>query len=126
MSFEIPGFSFSRIAAADFSGSQFHFVDLDTTAADAQAKFPSDDGRAIGVMQNKPVTGAVGTIMHTGISKAVVGTGGCTAGDNLEANADGTVEKADTSSPVVAIALKTGAQNAIIPVLLRCAGGPAA
>lgn len=119
MAYEIPGFSFTLVAAADLRTSQFCFVNADTTAAGSKAALPSANGRAIGVLQNKPNTGEVGTIVCSGISKAVVGDG-CTAGDDLEVDAAGKVRTATgAGSRIVAIALATGTTGQIIPVLIQ-------
>lgn len=123
MAYEIPGFSFTLVAAADLSTSQYCFVNADTTAAGSKAALPAAGGRAVGVLQNKPVAGAAGTIVATGISKVLVGAGGVTAGDNVKVTAAGAVILANAGSYAVGIALATGAAGTYVPVLLTPTGG---
>lgn len=123
MAWEIPGFSFTLIAAADLSSSQFCAVNADTTAAGSKAALPSAGGRAIGVIQNKPTAGLPATIVTTGITKGKVGTGGVTAGDSVKALANGTFTTAGTGTYAIGIALQTGVAGVLVPILLTPAGG---
>lgn len=117
MAYEIPGFSFTLVAAADLSASQFCFVNVDATGL---AALPGANGRAIGVLQNKPALGRVATVVCSGISKALVGVGDCTAGDDLEVTATGAVKvAAGAGSRIVGVALATGVAGQIIPVLIQ-------
>jgi dihydrodipicolinate reductase len=115
VAFEIPGFSFSLIAAADLSALQFHGVNVNTSG---QAASPSAGGRVAGFLQNKPTLGQVGTVYRTGITKAVVGTGGVTAGDTVAVDATGAVVTAAAGNFGVGIALATAAATDIVSVLL--------
>ena len=55
MAYEIPGFSFTLVAAEDFRTSQFCAADVNGAGL---AITPTADGaRAIGVVQNKPNIG---------------------------------------------------------------------
>lgn len=123
MSYEVPGLSITLIAAADLRTSQFCFVNADTTAAGSKAALPSAGGRAIGVLQNKPNSGEAGTVVVTGITKCVVGTGGVTAGDTVQCLADGKVTTVASGKYAVGIALVTGVAGVTVPVLLTPSGG---
>lgn len=124
MAWEIPGFSFTLPAAADLSASQFCFVNADTTAAGSRAALPSAGGRTIGVLQNKPgAAGIAATIVNTGIVKVRVGTGGVTAGDTVQALADGKITTAVATKYAAGIALETGVAGVLVPVLLTPSGG---
>lgn len=123
MAWEIPGFSWTMVAAADLSAFQFCFVNADTTAAGSKAAAPSAGGRAIGVCQNKPTSGRPVTIVSSGISKVKVGAGGVTAGDNVKVLAAGSVTTANAASYAVGIALATGLVGEYVPVFLTISGG---
>jgi hypothetical protein len=116
VAYEIPGFSFTLIAAADLSASQYCFVNVDNTG---KAALPAANARCVGVLQNKPTSGQVCTIVASGISKALVGVGDCTAGDDLEVTGTGAVKvAAGAGSRIVAVALASGVAGNIVPVLI--------
>lgn len=123
MAYEIPGFSFTLVAAEDLSALQFSVVDVDSAG---KAITPAaDGGRGIGVVQNKPAIGQSATIVTTGVTKAKVGTGGITAGQTAQALTNGTITAGVAGDHAIGIALATGDAGDIIPLLLTPGGGGA-
>lgn len=124
MAYEIPGFSWTLPAAADLSAFQYCFINANNTAAGSQAAAPAAGGRAIGVCQNKPSAAGIATeIFSSGVSKVKVGTGGVTAGDNVQCLADGRITTAVSTKYAVGIALETGLVGEVVPVFLTISGG---
>lgn len=116
MAYEIPGFSFSLLANEDLSLSQYCGVDVASTG---KAKLPLQGKRAIGIVQNKPKSGEVATIVCSGVSKVKVGITGVVAGNNVAVDDDGSIIQADTDTDLgIGIALKTTAAGHIGTVLL--------
>ena len=106
----------SLIAAADLSSSQYGAVVVDTNG---KAALPGSAGvQCVGILQDKPKSGQVGTVMVLGESKAVAGTGGVTAGDALHAATDGSVVTATSGKFILGIALDTAAAGAYTTVVL--------
>lgn len=102
-------------AAADLSAKQFYCVKL--TAARA-VNLATTGGEAIyGVLQNAPVSGDAADVGIFGISKALVGTGGVTAGDLLmtEASTAKVVTRTSTNT-VIGIALATHSAGELAPI----------
>lgn len=116
MALEIPGFSFTLESAADFTGSQFRFVDCNSSG---KAALPSAAGaRVVGVRQNKPNTGQATTIVQSGVSLVEAGAA-ITAGASVQTDANGKAITAASTKLIVGIALKSaGADGEVIPVLL--------
>ncbi len=107
-------------ASADLSASQFCFMTINSSG---QLALPTAGGDADGILQDKPNAAAVqGELAIGGVSKAVVGTGGVTAGDLVAVDAAGKVVTAVTGNKIVGRALSTGAASAIIPVLIQQKG----
>jgi len=107
-------------ASADLSASQFCFM---TVNSSGQLAAPSAGGDADGVLQDKPnAAGVQGELAILGVSKAVVGTGGVTAGDLLAVDVAGKVVTAVTGNKIVGRALATGAASALVPVLIQQKG----
>jgi hypothetical protein len=107
-------------ASADLSSSQFCFVVVNSSG---QLAAPTAGGDADGVLQDKPnAQGQIGEVGILGISKALVGTGGVTAGDLLAVDAAGKVVTAATGNKIVGKALATGAASTYIPVLIQQKG----
>jgi len=121
MATEIPGFGFTREAAADLSAKQFYFAVLD---GNARAALPGSDGLiCAGVLQTDPVQYEAANIMATGISK-VVSNGTIEAGDNVSAASGGKGKEAVSGEYVQGLALEGdgGVDGTIISVLLRPTG----
>ena len=107
-------------ASADLSASQFCFVVVNSNG---QLAAPSAGGDADGILQDKPNgQGVQGELAILGVSKALVGTGGVTAGDLLAVDASGKVVTAATGNKIVGKALATGAAGVIIPALIQQKG----
>jgi len=87
MPVEVPGFKFSKEAAADLSAKQFHFVKLDANGRIAAIAAITD--RPCGILQNKPsALGQAAEIMADGISR-LVGGANVAKGDMLGTSAVG-------------------------------------
>lgn len=114
MAYEIPGFAFSLVAAADLSTHQYKFVNIDGTG---KAALGGNGTRVIGVLQNKPTSGQISTVVVTGVSKVVAGAA-VTAGDSVQSDASGrAITLAAGIGAGVALSTASGA-GVIIPVLL--------
>jgi hypothetical protein len=114
MAYEIPGFSYPLPAAADYSASQFRFVNV---SAAGKAVVAGAGGRVCGVRNNKPKADEATTIVQTGISIVEAGAA-VTAGDSVQSDASG---RAITLAAGIAqgIALETAsAAGVFIAVLL--------
>lgn len=115
MAYEVPGFSFTLPAGADFSaGAQFRFCDVSSTG---KAVNPSAGGGVIGVRYTKSKQDEAATIVHSGI--AIVETGGAVAaGALVAADATGKAVTAATGNVVAGRALEastgTGIQIAVL------------
>lgn len=121
MAYEQPGFSMTLLAGADLSSSQFCAVNVSNAGA---AVLPAGaGGRAIGVLQNKPASGETATIVVDGITKGLVGVGGVTAGDTVQALADGSFTTAAAGDYAIGVALATGVAGVLVPILLTPSGG---
>jgi hypothetical protein len=119
MARDINLFSRSRIAAADLSASQFCAVKLDNTG---KVALPSAAGRIYGVIQNKPVSGAVAEVRILGTTKMLCGTGGVTAGDPVTPDAAGKAVTAASTNLIFGFAEETAAAGALTTVTLIQSG----
>lgn len=117
MSFEIPGFKFSRQAAADLSTHQYKAVVCDSNG---RAALAGTQGVAIiGVLQDKPAAlGRAAEIMQNGITKWVAAAA-IAAGATVTTNNAGKAITAVAGNIVAGIALEaSGADGNVIAVLL--------
>ena len=79
----------------------------------------SAGGDADGVIQNSPAAaGRATSLAVAGVAKTYVGTGGVTAGNKVQSDANGASILAASGDHVLGKALATGAAGAIVPVLL--------
>lgn len=118
MAYEIPGFTFSLPAGADFSAvNNYRFVSINSSG---QAIVPIAAGAvAIGVRYGKVATGRPVTIVATGIALAESGDATIVAGSLLGVTATGAVRVALTGDYIVGTALEASASvGVIIAVLL--------
>lgn len=115
MAYEIPGFSFSLIAGQDLSTSLFCGVDVSSAG---KAALPVQGKRCIGILQNKPASGEVATIVTTGVSKVKIGITGLVAGNNVTVDDDGTIIQSTNLDRAIGVALKSGNAGEIGTVLL--------
>lgn len=115
MAYEIPGFSFTLPAGADFSsGAQFRFANVSSTG---KAVNPSAGGAVVGVRYTKSKADEAATIVHSGI--AIVEAGGeFDPGDSIATDNVGRAVEATSGNVVVGRALETstgaGIQCAIL------------
>lgn len=123
MAYEIPGFSWTLVAGEDLTDSQFCAVDVGT---DGSAVLPTEGGRAIGIIQNKPDEGQSATVVTSGVSKVFVGITGLVAGDNVTVDDDGSIIQAAANDRGIGVALKTNAAGELGTVLLLIGAGTVA
>jgi|SRR5579871_1710002 len=114
MAFEGVTQNFSAVASADLSALQYTAVIFDTSGDIAAA---ASGKNCDGILQDAPKSGQAGNVAISGISKAVLGGSGATAGDQLEITTGG-VFQTKSSGTAVAKALATGVSGDIISVLL--------
>ena len=86
------------VAAADYSAKQYRVVKV---SGDYEVTLCSSAGEtAYGILQNAPVLGEVANVRDLGISRVVVGTGGITAGQLWQTDANGAVVVAASGDAV--------------------------
>lgn len=128
MAYEIPGFMIGILPAdADLSAAAKQFTGVcahtavnttGTGGGGASLCIPSaTTSPIIGVLQNNPLLGEAGTVMHNGVSKVLAG-GTFQIGDLLMCQSDGKFVKATSTNYAVAQALETGASGSIVAALL--------
>lgn len=115
MATEIPGLVITGVAGESMTSAQYYGTILAADGAWDIADTPGND--IMGVIQNNPAAGAEVTVMVSGVSKMVVGTGGVTVGDKVQCIADG-ITTAASGDHVVGRALATGVAGDIVSVLL--------
>jgi len=111
---DMPVQNITLLADANCSAKRYYAVKV---AADGQFEVAGAGDNAIGILQNTPEAGQAGQIMCLGVSYAVYG-GIVTAGQNLKADAAGKLVTAGGTDAVVAVALESGVENDIHPVVL--------
>ena len=123
MSYDDPGKTISRLADADFSVSATHQYRGVIFAAGGEFTTVTGAGVDIlGALQNDPVSGAEGTIMVNGITKARAGAA-VTEGDIVMVDADGDFITATATNKGVGFAMRAaGAAGELFPVLLMNLG----
>ena len=123
---EIPGFAFSLPANIDMSSEGSYLftpvnvvaasgVGIDTDSACAPVAASGD--AAIGILQNNPQLAEAGSIMVSGISKALLG-GTVSIGQLLMATPVGGLQVATSGKFAIAQALQAGVTGQYIAVLL--------
>lgn len=119
MAFEIPGFSYTLVAAVDLSGSQFRAVRTD---ANGKAALPVLGGSIAGICNNKPKLNEAVTVVSSGIS--IVEAGAVIAnGANVAVDATGRAIPAAAGQEIIGVAQEAASAAGIkIGVLLRPAG----
>lgn len=130
--FEIPNFLVGVWPAnSDLSSEttgQYHCVLLTaatgstTGYAGAALALASTGQPILGVLQNNPASNEAGTVMLQGISKAYIGTGGCTLGGLLMADANGAFVAATSGNYASAMAMATANAGDVTSVLLKSFG----
>jgi hypothetical protein len=116
MATEIPGLVITLAAGGDLTAAvnQYRPVKMNSTGLITLSGASED---AVGFLQNMPNTGEAATVMVTGVTKALVGTGGVTAGNKVRAVADG-VAAAGSGHHVVGTALDSGLAGEYVRVLI--------
>jgi hypothetical protein len=117
MAYEIPGFSFTLVAAADQSASQFRFINVDSNG---KGVTPSVAGqRVVGVRNNKPKSGEAATIVASGISIVESGAAVTVGGDVMTDTSGRAIDATGATAIVAGIALEAAsAAGQFIAVLL--------
>lgn len=116
MAKELPDFMYSAIAAASLASKQYYFVKLDSNGkVDAVAAAGVDHD---GIVQNAPASGQAAEVMHSGISKVIVGTGGSTRGSKAAIASDGRAILATTDESV-GVFLDTVAAGEVASILIE-------
>lgn len=120
MVYEIPGFSYTLLAGADWSvkdtTGQFRFVELANTG---KAVAPTLGGNVVGVRQNLPALNQPTTVVESGIVFIEAGAA-VTAGDIVTTDATGRVITAAATHLQHGRALETASGAGIqIAVLLK-------
>lgn len=112
----------NRVAAADLSSNQYCAVKQTTTGR--QVGLASTGGEAIaGILQNSPTSGQVAIIAQRGICQAQIGSGGVTAGDQLQTEAaTGKLITKTSTNAVVGVAIETVAANGVGTIDLGATG----
>lgn len=122
MAVELQGYDIGWLtASADLSAKQYFIVDI---SGDGTITTAGSAGQAVlGVLQNDPESGQVAIVRTSGVSKVKVGTGGLTAGQLVQADADGTAIAGASGDYVIGMALNTGAEGSLVAVAIGVPGG---
>lgn len=108
-------------AAADYSAKQYYIMDI---GADKTATLASVAGQAvIGVLQNAPASGAAARVRTGGVSKVIVGTGGITAGAQVQTDATGAAIAAASGDWTLGMCLIGAAAGEYATILVAPSGG---
>lgn len=129
--YEIPGFMIGVLEAnIDMSvESTYQFTPVTVVAASgsglvgpaALAPVSATGDQIIGILQNNPQLAEAGTVMQSGISKALIKQT-VTIGAKLMAAPTGGLQVATAGNFAVAVALNAGVAGDVIPVLLTNLG----
>jgi hypothetical protein len=98
----------SLIASADLSAKQYHFVEM--TGVNTVSYCNGTTDKAIGILQNDPISGGVAVVAIAGTSKLVAG-GVVSAGGSVAPKADGRAQTAVATQYARAIVLETSAND---------------
>lgn len=106
-------------ANSDLSSSQY--LAVKQTSTDRAVDLASTGGEAItGILQNNPKSGEAAIVKYDGFTPAVIGTGGCTAGNALmtEAATGKLVAQTSTNAKVaVAIETANAGETALVRII---------
>lgn len=129
MAYEIPGFNIGTLTAVgNYSSATSQYKVVTSTAAGSFSVKVVATGRALGVLQDTPSSGFVGSIMHQGITKVRVMNGTHVAiavGDKLcGSTGGGVIGSTDVNRYVLGRALQVQAVNTtgIISMILTHEG----
>jgi hypothetical protein len=116
---EIAGRNLSLEAAADLSGKQYYLVKVD---GDGKAALAGAGENAVGVLQDKPASGAFGCVQVDGVSQVIAGEA-INEGDLISATAAGKAQVAASGEFIVGRALTAaGADAEYFSMLVHSAG----
>ena len=112
-------------AAADYSVTG-QFLAVYVSGARQVTKVAAIGHAIYGILQNKPASGQAADVGVFGVTKAVCGSAGMTAGDKLMTNASGQLITwtAGSSYVQVGVALETAVTNQLATVFIFGPGGP--
>jgi len=111
-----PTYQFSSITLVTPSGTGV------TSEAGAALALAASGAPILGVLQDNPAIGVAGSVMLQGISKAKIGTGGCTVMQPLMADGLGGFIPATSGNDASAIALCAATAGAIAPIFIKALG----
>ena len=122
MAYEGNQITWSFVAAADLSSSQYKFVKLDSNGKIADIAAATDV--PIGVLQDKPTAGQTGTVVMFGITK-VQADASITAAQAIGTSADGQADVKIAGTDITEYAvgqvlLAAGAAGRIATVVIDC------
>lgn len=123
MAFEISNYAvkITRVAGADLSAKQYHFVEMDTdgtiTACNGATDLP------IGVLQNAPLAGQEAEVLVVGGTKVVAGAAVTTASIiGTDANGKAVAKDTSTNFRVGRVIDATGAADGVtVSAIINCA-----
>lgn len=123
MAFEISNYAvkITRVAGADLSAKQYHFVEMDTdgtvTACNNAGDLP------IGVLQNAPTAGQEAEVLVVGGTKVVAGAAVTTASIiGTDANGKAVAKDTTTNYRVGRVIDATGAADGVtVSAIINCA-----
>ena len=106
------------LSSANYSAADTYLF-MKAGSASGEATTASTGEEAIGIRQNKPASGEPCLLAIHGVSLLKLGSGGATHGNELKSDSSGqgVVSSADREK-VCAIALATGSEGDLIPVLV--------
>lgn len=112
----VPGLPGS---ASPNGGKQYRFVKV-TAAGTCGLATGASGEMVVGVSQNKPqVVGQATTVAIRGVVLVEAGSGGLTAGGAVKQDSAGKGVAASGADTVLGVALQSGAEGKLVPVLLR-------
>ncbi len=111
------------VAGEDLSTYQYKWVALSADDTIEACDNAADD--PIGILQDKPTSGQVGSVMVFGMSRLKSDSGGLTQGDQVgtDANARGTAKTLDKAIAPARCILGASGEDEIATVLVNCVGG---
>lgn len=118
MAYEQPVHNITSMkAAADLSAASAQFRAVKVTA-DQTVNLSGAGEFSVGILQSLPEQNEAAEIMGLGLSKAVIGANGVSAGDRLQSDANGGLVVASSGGYVLAVALEDAAATVLGSVLL--------
>jgi hypothetical protein len=123
MAFEISNYAvkISRVAGADLSAKQYHFVEMDAAGLVTVCNGAGDT--PIGVLQNAPKQGQEAEVLVVGGTKVVAGGSvDCTSIIGTDANGKAVAKNTSTDFRVGRIIDATGAADGVtVSAIINCA-----